>query len=330
MKHNPLVSIVTPSYNQVAFLESTLLSVIKQSYPHIEYFVVDGGSTDGSAEIIADYSKQPNSRIKWWVSEKDQGQAEAINKGLKRAAGEIIGWLNSDDLYLKDTVEKVVRIFETVPQLGMVFSNVMSIDSDDDIINQMCYRNWGLEDLMAFNIIGQPGVFFRRSVLQKTGYLDERFHCLLDHHLWLRIALNSEISYLDDCLAAARFHSQAKNIAQSSLFSDEAFLLLDWIKSTPKYRDIYLDNKNKIDAGTYRFSARYLLDAGLYARAIKNYLKSLWIHPPTALKELHRIGYAFFSLIMPMDRIKQVYLNHKKKRTNRGGTHVIDKWWMNE
>jgi len=133
--------------------------VVMQTYPNIEYFVVDGGSTDGSVEMIRGWAEAKNTRLKWWISEKDKGQADAINKGFSRASGEIVAWLNSDDLYMKDAVEKAVGIFKVNPEIGLIFSDVFSIDAESKLINVMRYGDWGLRDLMAFNIIGQPGVF---------------------------------------------------------------------------------------------------------------------------------------------------------------------------
>ena len=328
MNQLPLVSIVTPSYNQKKFLEDAMLSVIKQSYPNIEYFIVDGDSRDGSVEIIRDYSIRYSDRIRWWISEKDHGQAEAINKGFSQSTGEIIAWLNSDDLYLKDTIEKVVGFFNNHSEIGLLFSDVVSINSDDEIINMMRFRQSGLKDLLAFNIISQPGVFFRRNLLEKIGFLDERFHCLLDHQLWLRIANKTRIHYINDCLAAARFHQESKNIAQSARFSDEAFQLLEWIRSEQEFEEIYKRMQGRIESGAYRFSARYLLDAEDYAKALNHYCMSLRFHPPTALKEAHRMVYSFFSLFFSIKGIKEKYLEIRKNLINRDHPSRIEKWWL--
>ena len=118
----PLVSIVTPSFNQARFLEATLRSVLEQDYPNIEYLVVDGASTDGSVEIIRRYAD----RLTWWVSEKDNGQSEAINKGMRRARGEFIGWLNSDDIYLPGAVSAAVSAFLSHPQAGLIYGRCAS------------------------------------------------------------------------------------------------------------------------------------------------------------------------------------------------------------
>ncbi len=123
--------------------------------------MVDGGSTDGSVEIIKRHEKE----ISWWISEKDKGQAEAINKGFQRVGGEIIGWLNSDDTYQPDILREVVDVFGSDPALALVYGDVRAIDETGVLINHIRYGDWSLGDLMEFNIIGQPAVFFRREAL---------------------------------------------------------------------------------------------------------------------------------------------------------------------
>src|SRR5678816_1809657 len=174
-----LVSIVTPSYNQASYLEKTIQSVLKQDYPRIEYIVVDGASTDDSYEIIEKY----NDRLAYWISEKDSGQAEAINKGFARAKGEILAWLNSDDYYVPDTISAVVKCFDENPEVVMVYGDMLAVDETGQIINILKYKQLSLEDLLCFQIIGQPSVFFRRKKKKKTGLLDTSFHFMLDHHL---------------------------------------------------------------------------------------------------------------------------------------------------
>ncbi len=121
----PRVSIVTPSFNQAAFLEETIQSVLSQDYPNLEYIIIDGGSTDGSVEIIKKYAD----KLAYWVSEKDTGQADAINKGLIRVTGEIVAWLNSDDIYLPGTIRAAVEALQAHPDCGLVYGDVLSVDA---------------------------------------------------------------------------------------------------------------------------------------------------------------------------------------------------------
>ncbi|MEW5828710.1 MAG: glycosyltransferase family 2 protein, partial [Chloroflexota bacterium] len=195
----PLVSIVTPSFNQAPYLEQTIRSVLGQDYPHIEYLVVDGGSTDGSVGIIGRYAD----KLAWSVSEKDSGQADAINKGLRHARGEIVAWLNSDDVYQPGAVARAVAAFERNPDAGLVYGDLLSIDSDGQPFNLQTFKPYTLTDLMAFDIIGQPSVFMRREVLEQAGELDPSYHFLLDHHLWIRMASLAPMVYVPETLAAA-------------------------------------------------------------------------------------------------------------------------------
>ncbi|RPH89164.1 MAG: glycosyltransferase, partial [Calditrichaeota bacterium] len=314
MENQPLVSIITPSYNQAKYLPAAYQSVVTQNYPNIEYIIVDGGSTDGSDDLIRKWAASRNSRIKWWVSEKDSGQADAINKGFSRATGEIVTWLNSDDLYMKSAVEKAVSILSKDEKLGLIYSNVFSIDAESQLINVMRYGEWGLCDLMAFNIIGQPGVFMRREALAKAGFLDPDYHYLLDHHLWLRIAKYFDIRHVDDYFAAARFHLEAKNTAQAAGFSRDAFRIIDWFKTSPEFSGIFAGSRKNILAGVFRFSARYLLDGGDNFKSFKHYLKSFWYKPSSIHKEeFSRFLYSLFGFLPLAKRMKADFL---QKRLN--------------
>ena len=192
--------------------------------------VVDGASTDNSVDIIKKYE----SKLAWWVSEKDSGQADAINKGFARATGEVIAWLNSDDYYLAGTVSAAVKIFEEHPEVVLVYGNMLAVDEDGKTFNTLNYKQLTLEDLLCFQIIGQPAVFMRRSALQAAGGLDPTFHFMLDHHLWIRIAQQGEILHVNQTWAAARYHAEAKNIAKAAEFGRDAFRILDWAKAQPE------------------------------------------------------------------------------------------------
>ncbi|HLA88265.1 MAG TPA: glycosyltransferase family 2 protein [Anaerolineales bacterium] len=213
----PLVSIVTPSFNQARYLERSICSVLEQDHAHIEYIVIDGASKDGSVELIRNYAD----RLAYWVSEKDSGQAEAINKGLARASGEIAAWLNSDDYYLPKTISGVVKVFEENPEVVMVYGDMLAVNEQGQTINVLKYKQLSLEDLLCFQIIGQPAVFFRREAYEKSGGLDASFHLLLDHHLWIRIAQQGRILHVPQTWSAARYHAEAKNRAKAAEFGRE-------------------------------------------------------------------------------------------------------------
>jgi glycosyltransferase involved in cell wall biosynthesis len=282
----PQVSIVTPSFNQVNFLERTLLSVLNQDYPLVEYWVVDGGSTDGSVKLIDKYSK----RLAGWMSEKDLGQADGINKGLALVNGDIVAWLNSDDMYLPETISRAVEAFAHHPEASFVYSDVDSIDANDKIFHRMRYGAWGLAELMQFNIIGQPAVFMRRQALEQAGWLDLSYHYLLDHHLWLRLAAVSQPYHLKGTpLAQARFHKDAKNVASAANFGPEAFRIAKWLGEDERFYPYNAQLHKKIWAGAYRINAYYLVEAGLNREALGMYAQSFKRCPKTALRDWKRI-----------------------------------------
>ena len=289
----PLVSIITPSYNQADFLEETIRSVLEQDYPNIEYLVVDGGSTDGSVDIIRKYAD----RIDWWVSEPDKGQADALNKGMARAKGEFVAWLNSDDIYRPGAIRKAVNVLQSNPELGMVYSKLDSIDRTGELFNTISYRQYDLLDLLTFRIIGQPTVFMRREVLQHAGPLDPSYNYLLDHHLWLRMLQLAPIKYVPEVWAAARHHPSAKNVAQAARFGEEAFRILEWAKTQPVLGEIVRKHSRTVRAGAHRLDARYLLDGGEPRLSLKAYGRVLTARPSFAFEHWHRMLFALLSLM---------------------------------
>jgi glycosyltransferase involved in cell wall biosynthesis len=307
-----LVSIITPSFNQSAFLERTIRSVLDQDHRDIEYFVMDGGSTDGSQDIIQKYAP----RLKGWVSEKDDGQSEAINKGFARAQGEIAAWLNSDDYYLPGTVSAVVREFEKHPQAVMIYGNMLAVDEHDRTINILKYHQLSLSDLLCFQIIGQPAVFFRRSAFEKAGGLDITLHCMLDHQLWIRIAEQGEIVHINETWAAARYHAGAKNRAQAAEFGREAFRILDWASKDPELIPVLAHSKRRALAAANRVDARYLLDSGQPTSALNAWMRALVIHPPTALARLNLPGSALLDIV-GLGRFRDLYLEQRRNRLNK-------------
>jgi glycosyltransferase involved in cell wall biosynthesis len=288
-----LVSIITPSYNQGTFLERSMQSVFEQDYQPVEYLVVDGGSQDNSLEIIRGYSD----RLAWWVSERDSGQAEAINKGFAHAKGEYIAWLNSDDLYLPGAISAAVAALDDDPQIGMVFGDAMTIDVNGNPLKRLAFGEWGLLDLMGFRIICQPAVFMRRCVLEKAGTLDVSYQYLLDHQLWIRIARIAPIRHIPSIWAAARFHPDAKNVAQADGFGQEAFRILEWMRGQPDLTRLVSTHRKRIEAGAYRLNARYLLDGGMPAPALNAYVHALWLSPSFALQHWRRMVYALVCLL---------------------------------
>jgi glycosyltransferase involved in cell wall biosynthesis len=307
------VSIITPSYNQAAYLAQTMQSVFAQDYPNIEYIVVDGGSTDHSPEIIRYYSD----RLAWWVSEKDSGQAEAINKGLRRARGDILAWLNSDDLYLPGAISQAVGSLQASPELGLVYGDAITMDAGGRPLNRLILGDWGLKELINFRIICQPAVFFRRSILEQSGYLDLSYHYLLDHQLWIRMATLAPVQHVAGLWAAARHHPEAKNVSQAAAFGQEAMRILDWLRKDPAYTRLVQENEAHILAGAYRLHARYLLDGGQPAAALRSYLQALRYWPEFALQHSHRMTYAILSLMRAENLLDNLRKKAKIKQRNQ-------------
>jgi glycosyltransferase involved in cell wall biosynthesis len=306
----PLVSVVTPSFNQARYLEDTIRSVLGQDYPYLEYLVVDGASTDGSVEVIRKYA----SRLAWWVSEQDSGQAEAINKGLSRATGGIVAWLNSDDIYLPGTISAAVNAFQENPEAVLVYGNMLAVDEHGETLNLLRYRQLSLEDLLCFQIIGQPAVFFRREALDKAGKLDPSYHFLLDHQLWVRITIQGAILHVDEIWAAARYHPEAKNRARAAEFGREAFRLLDWAQRTqPELASVLAQVGRRARASAHRFDARYLLDGGQPWSALMAWVRALLHHPPTALARMN----IFVSVLLQLSglgRLRELVLQRRQAR----------------
>ena len=304
-----LVSIITPSYNQAAYLEQTITSVLGQDHADMEYIVIDGGSTDGSVEIIKKYSD----RLAYWVSEKDKGQAEAINKGFAKATGEIIAWLNSDDFYLEGTVKAAVQIFEQNPDVVLVYGNMLSVDEHGKPFNALNYKQLTLEDLLCFQIIGQPAVFMRRSALQKAGGLDLAFHFMLDHHLWIRIAQLGRILHVPQTWSAARYHAEAKNFAKAAEFGRDAFRILAWAEKDASLAQKLTSVSRRARASANRVDARYLLDGGQLGLSLQAWTRALLIHPPTALARLNILGSILLRLAK-LDTLRELILRRRKNR----------------
>lgn len=228
MSDFPLVTVVTPSYNQGQFLELTIKSVLGQDYPNLEYFVIDGDSTDKSVDILHQYANQ----LTYWVSEKDNGQSQAINKGLVRARGEFLGWLNSDDLLISGAIKLVVSIFLQNPDVDVVYGRLDRIDeqglrvptphlSKDNIVFD---KSYALDEC----VVNQAGCFWRRSMMEKVGLLNENLHYSMDYEYWIRILLaGGKFKRLDDTLAQFRLSSGSKTVGQTAKMAHEGLKVIN-------------------------------------------------------------------------------------------------------
>lgn len=212
MKGQPSVSIVTPSFQQVEYLEQTIRSVLAQDYPDMEYIVVDGGSTDGSVDVIRRYENQ----LTAWVSEPDAGQTDAINKGFSMASGEILAWLNSDDLLYPGAVSAAVDYLQANPEIGLVYGDADYINEEGEVIGRFPAAQTDYRRLMRGYVhIPQQAAFFRAAIWDKVGPLDPSFYFAMDYDLWVRIAAVAPIHYRPECWAAFRLHQTAKSISEA-------------------------------------------------------------------------------------------------------------------
>lgn len=202
----PRLSIVTPSYNQGRFIEETIRSVVLQGYPDIEYFIMDGGSTDETVEIIKKYEPW----LAGWRSAPDAGQSEAINQGWDRATGTIVSWLNSDDAYCPGALISAARVVERDPAVGLVYGQVTVVDEEGNSTGQLG-RAFDLEELFhGRNPVAQPSSFMRADALATVGGLDPSLHYAMDYDLWMRIGCKYPVQFVDEVWTRFRVYPESK------------------------------------------------------------------------------------------------------------------------
>ncbi|NVO02188.1 MAG: glycosyltransferase [Bacteroidetes bacterium] len=213
---HPKITIITPSYNQGQYIEECILSVLDQNYPNLEFIIVDGGSDDSTLEILNRYSNY----FAYCISEKDNGQSHAINKGIVKASGEIITWLNSDDLLLPNSLEIVAKGFSENPNVGLIHGNAILFGQNqkESIIKIPEYDL--KERYLAYIPFPQPSSFFRKEILNVIGNIDESLHFGMDYDLLARIALNYEILQIQTVLSKYRLHNESKTNSSLSFAND--------------------------------------------------------------------------------------------------------------
>ena len=273
----PKLSIVTPSFNQGRFLEETILSVLNQEYPNLEYIIIDGGSTDETVDVIRRYED----RINFWVSEKDRGQVHAINKGIEKTTGDIFGFINSDDVYLPGTFAAVASYFESHPRCEWVCGDTIMFGEgrEDELIRAVVPKS-AAHCLSWAYTAPQPGHFWKRELIE--GGFDEAWPYDFDHDLYVRLLLaGHQCEYIPQSFAAYRLHEASKTVAEnhrqiaefdrsaevyeSRLFGSDR----RWCRATRFLRQSYAAS----EAGRKAESARWLM------RALATYPESVAHRP---------------------------------------------------
>lgn len=236
----PLISVITPSYNQGPFIRDTIESILSQDYPNIEYLVMDGGSTDETVSILKSYGD----RIQW-VSERDGGQADAVNKGIQRARGKYIGWLNSDDTYLPGAIRAAVSYLEARPFVDVVYGEGYHVDREGKILDRYPTEKFSLKHLAEDCFICQPTAFIRKSILDQVGGLDASRQLCMDYELWMKIGHAGHMAYTPKYLATSRMYEENKTLSRKEEVYTEIFetvtkyygyLPMSWIYGYLNYR----------------------------------------------------------------------------------------------
>ncbi len=256
------ISIITPSYNQGKYLEQTIQSVLNQTHSNIEYLVIDGCSTDNSIDIIKKYEE----KISYWISESDDGQADAINKGFRHSNGDFVCWVNSDDILYPDYVTKRVQQFKENPNVDMIYGD---IEQGLDLSNKRLRkgRQTSIKDMLKYAKcpIPQQSAMWRRGVIEKIGYLDPQWYVLLDREYFIRTAANCSIKYITGAVAFFRHHKHSKSIMEK----------LKWAEELPRYYEIVFNDNiydllpNLLSYKGKCLSKVYLKCAKIYAHAGK-------------------------------------------------------------
>ncbi len=268
----PLVSIVTPSYNCGGYIEETILSIKSQTYPYIEHIVVDGASTDNTVEILRRHGDGLT-----WVSEPDKGQSDAINKGWRMCRGDILAYLNADDLYTLDAVETAVNYLLAHPDVGMVYGGCNIIDEAGQVTEVIWNEEFDLVRLMCSNMIPQQTVFFRREVLERAGFLDTSLHLAMDYDFFIRAGLCTQVKLIPKCMASFRICPGTKTHTYKDHFYPEHFVILDKIFAAFDLPQYLLKKRAHIYAQQHKYAGqRYLVD-GNRTKALDHLVQAISI-----------------------------------------------------
>ena len=232
MKQLPKISIITPSFNQGVYIEETILSIYKQDYPFFEHIIFDAVSTDNTGEILKKYAHLI------CISEKDNGQSHAINKGFKKCTGEIIAWQNSDDFYLPGTFEKVANFFNEHGDCMMLYGDCMIVDQDSKPLYTLFFKDWDFKKFIYGRFCPlQPAVFFRREILDTVGFVNENLNYVMDTDFFARIGERYKIMHVPEILGGFRAHEKGKSTNfknRLALWREFDAVAFRYVKPTPE------------------------------------------------------------------------------------------------
>jgi len=289
----PTVSIVTPSFNQGEFIEQTILSILNQSYTKIEYIMIDGESKDNTLDIISQYRE----KISYFISEPDNGQSHAINKGLKISRGEIVGWLNSDDILLPNSIESIVREFINDLSVGVVYGHNLRMNRNGKIIPTPLLEkdrlNFGIDYILHDPLVNQPGSFWRRTIMNKAGWLDETLSFAMDYEYWIRLAiLGIKFKRLDRSLAIYRLNPNSKTSTKSSEMAFEQVRVLEDLQKYNDFADLLGENQieiqkkiNKVKANAFLKASYGKLKQKKIIDSIKWFTKAISLDPTVIFQD---------------------------------------------
>lgn len=244
----PTITVITPSFNQGRFIGETIESVLSQGVSNVEYLVFDAVSTDETVSVLSSY----NGKITW-VSEPDRGQTDAVNKGLKAARGKIIGWLNSDDIYYPGAFSAVLEVFEQHPEVDVIYGLADHIDEKGNFLEEYYNEEWDYDRLRDICFICQPAVFFRKSVVDQFGPLDDSLNYCMDYEYWLRIGEKKPFFFLKQKLAGSRLYHDNKTLGAAVAVHRE--ILQMFKKVHPPIPDRWIFNYAHVKAGSVGLTA---------------------------------------------------------------------------
>jgi glycosyltransferase involved in cell wall biosynthesis len=266
----PLISVVTPSFNQGQFIEETIRSVLLQRYPNLEYIIIDGGSTDNTVEIIKKYQ----SFITYWVSESDRGQSHALNKGFKKANGDLVGWQNSDDFYHSQAFMIAALKSRLLPKIDIFYGYMNMVDAESKFIKASPFLEFDIHDMLPYISMCNQSMFISRSVFQKGLFIDESFHHLMDHEFLIRLALNGcNFCLVPEMVGYFRIHDLAKGSTQVDVFYRDA---LQIYKSILRNKSLPLSLREKSASCIYGLCIYNfgVLRLNIFREGLKELIKS--------------------------------------------------------